>query len=331
MEPTNMSKRRLLRRAGLTCSAMCVAILSAPLMTLPASADAIYNSTGETFTPTLVDSLNLGLFADYALIDLGNGTTLGWNSGPENGNVLVGNGVTVSTSGGTNGGLNGNTLFYDSTTICNPGPCSTKPPGSGLQNPPTTQLVPGSTTQAALTTAQNVSNFATNLAATLIIAPQLTGNVTINGTAGLNVIDITSLQNAALSISGPSNAYFVFDVTGLVNTNADMTLSGGVTAANVLWNLTGTSGHVLQTSGGDSLVGTFLATDGGQFQFSNLVLNGELINTDGDVQLVSGSQISTANGFTPPRLRVSIPEPSTLALFAGLLLGLLGVRGLRRA
>jgi hypothetical protein len=299
-------------------------------MTLPASADIIYSSTGETFTPALANGLNLGLDAGYAFIDLGNGTTLGWNSGPENGNVLVGNGVTVSTSGGNNGGLNGNTLFYDNTIVCNPGPCSTKPPGSGLQNPPATQLVPVSTTQAALTTAQNVSNFANNLAATLTIAPQLTGNVTINGTAGLNVIDLTSLQNATLTISGPSNAFFVFDVANFVNTNQSMTLSGGVTAANVLWDLTASSGHVLQTSGGDSLVGTFLATNGGDFQFSELALNGELINTDGNIQLVSGSQIQTAGGFRPPQPPVTpVPLPSTLSLMIAGISGL-GVLHWRR-
>jgi hypothetical protein len=101
-----------------------------------------------------------------------------------------------------------------------------------------------------------------------------------------------------------------------------MTLSG-VSASHVLFNLTGT-GTVFQTSGGDLSYGTYLATHGGSFQFSNLNLNGALINTGGNVQFVSGAQIPTFSPFTVP-----IPEPETYAmLLAGL--GLLGWVGRRR-
>jgi hypothetical protein len=78
-----------------------------------------------------------------------------------------------------------------------------------------------------------------------------------------------------------------------------MSLSGGVTASHILWNLTGT-GTVLQTSGGNVLVGTFLATNGGAFQFSELQLTGELINTGGNIQLVSGNHTLIQAGFTVP-------------------------------
>ena len=85
--------------------------------------------------PASANGLDLGTAADYALVDLGSGTTLGWNSGPVNGDVLFGNNVSVNTSGGNNGGLGaGYTLYYDSSTNCNPSPC-----GSGLQNPPPEQ------------------------------------------------------------------------------------------------------------------------------------------------------------------------------------------------
>jgi hypothetical protein len=47
-------------------------------------------------------------------------------------------------------------------------------------------------------------------------------------------------------------------------------------------------------------IGTYLATDGGQFQFSNLNLDGQLINTAGNVQFVSGAQIPTLAPFTVP-------------------------------
>jgi hypothetical protein len=92
------------------------------------------------------------------------------------------------------------------------------------------------------------------------------------------------------------------------------------------------------------LYGTFLAVDGGGFQFSELDLTGALIMGDsngecatnasgactgtggGNIQLVSGSQISF-EGFTPT------PIPAALPLFATGLgaMGLLGWRRKRKA
>ena len=66
-------------------------------------------------------------------------------------------------------------------------------------------------------------------------------------------------------------------------------------ASHVLWNLTGT-GTVFKTAGGNASVGTFLAVNGGDFQFSNLSLNGALINGGGHIQFVSGSHMT---GFNP--------------------------------
>jgi hypothetical protein len=179
--------------------------------------------------------INLGTAANYVVVDLADGTTFGWNSGPETGNVLVGNGVTVSTSGGNNGGLAGHTLFYDSTTLCNPGPCTTHPPGSGLQNPPPTSLVsgpspsPGTVTGNALASANSVAaNIANATGPNLQTFASITSGQTITGVAGINVIDVANIMNAAFTLSGPANAIFVFNVSGAFNTNQPMTLSGGL-------------------------------------------------------------------------------------------------------
>jgi len=66
------------------------------------------------------------------------------------------------------------------------------------------------------------------------------------------------------------------------------------------------------------------------YQFSELNLTGALINTAGNVQFVSGSQIPTFTPFTPP---VTTPEPSTVALaLSGLgTMGLVAVRRRRAA
>jgi hypothetical protein len=137
--------------------------------------------------------------------------------------------------------------------------------------------------------ANSVATFAAGLTATQTFT-SITSTTTFTGSGGLNVINVGSIQNAAITISGGANDFFVINVSGSYNTNVPMTLIG-VTAAQILWNFTGTSGNVFQTSGGDQdLYGTFLATKGGQFQFSNLGLVGELINTGGNIQLVSGRQ-----------------------------------------
>jgi hypothetical protein len=274
-----------------TAATSAIVALSAVLVARPAAAQ---------LTPAEAAGLDLGINTNYAFVDLGS-TTLGWNSGPINGNVLFGLGLHAGLSGGNNGGLGaGDVVNLDNTVTIS----------GSLQNPITEVLVPTTTTQSALTSAQDVSNFASSLTATQTFST-INNTTTITGDGGLNVIDVANIQNAKLTLSGTANDFFVFNVSGAINTNQAMSLSGGVLASHVLFNLTGTSGNVFQTSGGDLSIGTYLATRGGQFQFSNLNLDGQLINTDGNVQLVSGSQIPTSAPFT------TVPEPSTWLMLLG--------------
>ena len=248
----------------------------------------------KAITPDQLGGLDLGMDRNYAFIDLG-ATTLGWNSGPIAGSVLFGLGLHAMLSGGNNGGLtNGGILYYDSTTTIS----------GNLQNPPPQQQVPTTLTQDAFDIAVSVSNFAAGLTPTQTFGT-IGGTTTITGNGGLNVISANNIQNSTLTLSGTANDIFVFNISVGINTNRPMILSGGVTAAHILFNLTGT-GTVFQTSGGDVSYGTYLATNGGRFQFSNLDLTGALINTGGNVQFVSGSSIPTFIPF--------VPEPGTLGL-----------------
>jgi hypothetical protein len=265
-----------------------VGFLGVVFTAFPAAAD---------LTPAEQVGLDLGINTNYAFVDLG-ATMLGWNSGPIAGNVLLSLGLTANLSSGGNGGLtNGGILFHDSIATIS----------GSLQNQPTMELVATSITQTALTDSQNVSNFASSLSPTQTFTT-INNTQTITSTGNLNVIDVASIQNAKLTLSGFASDFFVFNVSRSIQTNQPITLSGGVLPSHILFNLTGTSGNIFQTSAGDVLFGTFLATRGGQFQFSQLDLTGQLINTDGNVQFVSGSRIPTFAPFTP------VPEPATYEL-----------------
>lgn len=109
---------------------------------------------------------------------------------------------------------------------------------------------------------------------------------------------------------------FVFNLIGSLNNNTAWT-PNGVTPDQVLSNLTATSGNCFQALGGNSVqFGTFLiflATNECSFQFSDLFLSRTLWNTDGHIQVPSGSRISGNDPFEP-RQTVEAPEPASLLM-----------------
>jgi len=227
---------------------------------------------------------------NYAVVSVGPNSSIMVNSGPITGNVLLGDGTTSSSSGGNNGRVTGRVDVSPTVSGDNL---------AHIQNAPMTAQVASSVGVQAFNDAVSLSNAASALSPTQTFG-NVTGALTITGNGGLNVIDINSLSNPDLTITGGPNDNFVFNISGNFATNHVMVLNG-VSASQILWNMTGASGNIFQTSGGDLLYGTFLATHGGDFQFSNLRLTGQLINTDGHMQIVSGSQ-------------VTVPEPSVIGL-----------------
>jgi choice-of-anchor A domain-containing protein len=81
-----------------------------------------------------------------------------------------------------------------------------------------------------------------NLAALAPTQPSLGnigGSTTITGGPGLNVIPVDSvnLVKRTLTISGPANAVFVFNVKGgFTLSSSQIALTGGVNASNLIWN-----------------------------------------------------------------------------------------------
>ena len=259
-------------RTGAAISATFLAG-SATLSALPASAGALTEGT---------------VLPIHAVVSVGPHSSIMVNRGPITGNVLLGDGNTSSSSAGGNGQVTGQVHV--------------SPPASGdflanIQIAPTIITVPSSVGMQAFSDADALSSAASALAPTQNF-PTIGGGQTITGNGATNVIDVANI-NGAFSVSGTANDVFVFNVSGAFNSNQAMTLTGGVTASHILFNLTGKSGDIFQTFGGDVLFGTFLATDGGDFRFSNLDLTEQLINTDAHDQFVSGSKISAAP-FTVP-------------------------------
>ena len=253
-------------------------------------------------------SQTLGIDTNYAFIDLSSGSTLGLNQAEINGPSLVGNGVTANASGGNGGGYG--TIYYDSSVV-------NSSTFSKLQPLPTLTSVSTSTTSTALSDAVSFANYAKGLSANQTFGA-LTSAQTISATVtGLNVIDLTSIKNAPLTLNGTASDFFIINVSDYINSNVAMTLTGGLTGHNILFNFTGTGagngGAVFQTSGGDTQYGTYLLAatgSGGKMQFSNLdIVQGALIDAvaSSNVQFVSGSKIQQ---FTP----VPLPAAAWLLL-----------------
>jgi hypothetical protein len=83
---------------------------------------------------------------------------------------------------------------------------------------------------------------------------------TITGNGSLNVVNVNGDVNASLTLSGGANDVFIINVRGDLNLGSgqSITLSGGVTANNVLFNFVGGRGSVTARSG-SVINGTLLA------------------------------------------------------------------------
>jgi hypothetical protein len=90
----------------------------------------------------------------------------------------------------------------------------------------------------------------------------VTGNLTITGTSGINVISINSVnvKSAVLTFTGPSDAVFVINVAGHFEfAQSEMRLLGGVTANSIVWNFPTAGNTILLYKAENIIRGTFLA------------------------------------------------------------------------
>ena len=188
----------------------------------------------------------------------------------------------------------------------------------------------------AVTNAQSAESSAAALATTTSVsggAISITGssqNLTVNATGAQTVLDVSSIfiNGGNLTLHGTSSDVFIINVTGrggiMVEGNANIALTGGLTAYNVLFNVEATNATVnLQASSSSVFNGTILALNSGA-TLQTETLNGAIIAAFGTSSTSYGI---TSNGpFTINYEgfgETPVPEPGTLTLFAvgvGLLL-----------
>jgi hypothetical protein len=260
----------------------------------------VFSAAGASRADFISNTLGSAGPSNFAVLTLSGAQDIALNGpGTTNGNVGISSG-TLALNGSNGPSVNGNVLLAS---------------GATLQQP---QLVNGNifTNQnlsQANTDARNAAATFAGLASTTGMPTAVNGTTTINGGPGLNVANLTGINlgnGQTLTLNGPAGSQFVINSPNMVLNSGKVQLTGGVTPADVVFNLTGT-GNNLQTSGGlnnESVInGTVLNANGGVAMAPGLI-NGELIAGGQSVHLVSGASVQSP----PPT--PSVPEPASAVL-----------------
>lgn len=243
------------------------------------------------------------------------------------GNVGVAPAGSLNVTQATDGEVYGNVSVYSQGTVGTSYDIS----GTISQNSATDTLLDNATVaamkaygDASNDTATSVTCSGTGCSTTNIVNPS--GAITLTGGSGLNVVNLTNLElnsgGESLTLSAPSNGYFVINVSGTFSVGAtgspgSITVAGGLSQMQVLYNVEGTGSAVtFNGSWYDTDVqGVVLAP------YRDIALNGATV--DGEV--ISGNLNLTVNYS-----EVDAPEPATLVFLASGLVGL-GLRIRRRS
>jgi len=278
------------------------------------------------------DGFTLGDAANFAVLYEGNGNNqLSTTNVTINGNIGIGDpsGVTtafLSASGGLGATINGNVFYAGAVS-----------PRNSINNTTFTGTVAGGNTNVQ-TDLNTLNKLSSDLGAeagtnTAIALSGSGGTQTIHATSGIltkdasgnivfNLTSVAFNNNNTLVIDGDGLGHnVVFNISSNAQFGGAIVLTGGLTADNVLFNftggsnLTGGSTASLNNNGQGFLTGIFLDPNGAM-SVVHTNLNGRIFGGDSsNLQIVSGDTINSP---------ASAPEPSSLALLATGMFGLIG-------
>ena len=248
---------------------------------------------------TISSALGVAGPSNYAILFLSTSGQPQMNGpGTTTGNVGYNGSTNLQLNGSNGPEINGNLILGNNATVNNPGQVT----GTIFTNQ-SAQL------NAAQAAAIGAGAFFNGLTPTSVLT-SVNGNLTIIGSAGLNVIDLTGINlgnGQSLTLNGPAGAEFVINVSGdIVLNSALIQETGGLLTTDVVFNV----GGKVQTSGGLnnlSVINGIVLDLTGQIGMAPGAINGELIAGGNNPQIVSGGFV---NGTT------SVPEPSSLLLLS---------------
>ncbi len=151
----------------------------------------------------------------------------------------------------------------------------------------------------AVSDANNAAIYFAGLPSTAAVQAQLPSNgqiiqdLTVTGTVGLNVVNLTNFlldNNATLTFTGPAGTGFVINISGNFNLhNGNIQVGDGVEALDVVYNITKANASV-KTMVPTTAVGILLASNSNINSIDSSRYRGEIIGGYGKtIVLMSGS------------------------------------------
>ncbi len=232
--------------------------------------------------------------ANWSILETGNGNlTL-------NSNINVNRDVGDNGSGGftmnSNVTVQGKVYLNTKTGLTNNGGVAQ----GGIEQDAGSNSILAQAVQEAQTAYNQLTGLANNLGTQAI---QLNSNQTLTkyGNSTVNVLDLTSLllnSNSTLYLNGTSSMSFVVRVSGtfILNSNSNVTLSGGLTPGNVTFVDTGTGGVIINSN--CTMNGSILSPNSSVTLNSGATLNGALVSGK-DIILNSNSVVTPPQTFLP--------------------------------
>ena len=222
------------------------------------------------------------------------GTSDAANLGINNGSKLTGSGGLIQ---GTYYKFTGNSDSNTSLTAL-AGTISS-PAGNSIISQAASSATSASTTLAALSADQT---FTAQIKASTTITATVPGRNVINLQDGVSM----SGANQILTLSGSSSQSFVINVPngGISLSNADsIVLTGGLTPANVIFNVSGLTGDTVSLNNNSVINGIVMDLNNTVNMNNAATINGEIIG---------GNNINMSNNA---QVEVVVPEASTAAYF----------------